>query len=197
MLEVNINLHLDLNEPLERLGLVERIGRPGDRYMDRYFLTPRTPKGQLLLHHFWRGDHDDDPHDHRWNFWTRPSVDYVELVMSKHTGKLLVNMVKAGQWTYRPYDHTHIVLGPASEYDYNWLKLWEDAPEESRPKPSTLTSRKPFRTLVWRTPQLRRAWGFWPVKPQGEMPWSTLQAGNRNWMDASEYFRQRGLNYDL
>lgn len=193
---------------LRSLGLVERIGRPGDPYLDRYFLTPMTPWGQLLLHRFHRGDMDDDPHDHRWNFWTWPLEDYVELVMDKSTGLLSPHIVRGRRWSFRRWDHTHIVLGPVSRLwaSMTVLKSWcrdqervlstpkEELPVSCAPGPSCFVVRAPFYTLVWRTPQLRRSWGFWPRHPgegSGEPHWSTLWAGRRCWMEWSEYLRRR------
>src|SRR3546814_1271720 len=44
--------------------------------------------GQLLWHVFYRGDEDPDPHDHPWDFWTRPLFQgYYEELM-EHDGTL-------------------------------------------------------------------------------------------------------------
>lgn len=106
-------------------------------YLDRVALTPYTRRGQLLLHVFYRGDADQDPHDHPFDFWTFPLVSYVETVLGSD-GTTRNSIVPAFRWNFRPAEHCHRVLHPL---DYR---------------------RRIILTLVWRKPR-RRHWGFWEV----------------------------------
>ena len=42
------------------------IGKPGDTYMERWFVIPRNPVFNVYLHHFLRSDDDRALHDHPW-----------------------------------------------------------------------------------------------------------------------------------
>ena len=53
---------------LTKLFPLEVINRNGD-YMWRWHLSD-SPKGKWYLHYFIRGDEDDAPHQHPWNFKT-------------------------------------------------------------------------------------------------------------------------------
>ncbi len=60
----------------------------GDLYLRRYYLTPRTWRWKLFLHHILRPDAARDPHDHPWNFWTLGlRGGYVEIVYDDLTGR--------------------------------------------------------------------------------------------------------------
>lgn len=39
-------------------------------YLRRFYLTPRSWRWKLFLHHIVRGDDDRAPHDHQWDFVT-------------------------------------------------------------------------------------------------------------------------------
>lgn len=121
-----------------RLPFLTRIsgGHENTVYLDRIALTPYTPFGQLLLHIFWRGDADQDPHDHPFDFWTMPLTSYDELELDPRTGDMLLQTVSAWSWHARPAEHTHRVLY-----------------RTHRPGATIFT-------LVWRRPR-RRSWGFW------------------------------------
>lgn len=136
---------------LRWLGLAEIItGTQDTVYLVRIFLTPRTRWGQLLLHVFYRGDEDLDPHDHHWDFWTLPLLrDYVEEVMrpdheytydgriSHYAGTMFDQVVDARRWHFRRAAHTHRVM----------------------PAPFNIF---PLVTLVWRKPDIPGLmWGFW------------------------------------
>lgn len=193
---------LDIRPLLQRLGLLERIS--GGAYLDRYFLTPQTHWGQLLLHHFKRGDEDDDPHDHRWDFWTLPLTAYVELVMDPETGLLRPRVVPAWRWSFRRYDHAHLVLGPAALMGRKLLHDWVagqgryGGPNRNAPgvTAGNLAARAPLFTLVWRTPQRRRSWGFWrsPKSPEEAVRAQEggLVAGHRLWVPWQQYLAERG-----
>jgi hypothetical protein len=128
---------------LQWIGLVVHIwgsGREANTlYLRRWNLTPRRLPYQLLLHTFYRGDEDPDPHDHPWDFWTFPlnRGGYLEYVMTS-TGATEARWVYGWQWSHRPRNHTHRVLGP---YGREF----------------------PFRTLVIRRQpsRLDGPWGFW------------------------------------
>lgn len=129
---------------LEWIGLIERIrGRDGTPYLTRVRLIPGTPWGQLVVHILHRADHDPDPHDHPWDFWTLPLRSYLEEVLD-HRG-LLLDAVPAWTWSRRSAHHTHRFVGPARNSDRG----------------------KSVVTLVWRC-RKRRAWGFW-VNPDIDM----------------------------
>lgn len=119
--------------------------KDGSPYLTRISLTPRTRWGQLKIHVFHRGDADPDPHDHPWNFWTFPLHTYVEDVMDGHRGTMEYQVVRRFRWHRREAWHAHRVVGRA--VDKWWTKVYQ-------------TSDRPFVTLVWTGPKIRR-WGFW------------------------------------
>jgi len=131
------------------LGLVQDIvGRDDGKetlYLRRFFLTPRW-KWQLLLHVFYRGDEDPDPHDHPWDFWTFPlgRHGYVEEEMSSYGYSLLFH-VPGRRWTFRPSSHIHRVVGPV---------------DPTSEMPSVGRDLFPMATLILRT-RAHGTWGFW------------------------------------
>ncbi len=137
---------------LDRLGVARtfygRDARYPTPYLTRVYLLPRTRWGQLCLHVFHRGDLDPDPHDHPFDFWTRPLWSaYFEEVMDGY-GRLSVRTVLPGRWHHRRAEHTHRVLGPSAGM--------RDG------VPIMATDRRQY-TLIWKAPrsQGRREWGFW------------------------------------
>jgi len=97
-------------------------------YITRVKLTPRTPWGQGLLHIFWRGYEDPDPHDHPWDFWTLPlNRGYIELYWLED-GTLSAGHVPALRVTRRRAEHTHrVLLAPVNKFPIVTL-LWTRAP---------------------------------------------------------------------
>jgi hypothetical protein len=132
---------------LYRLGLVEDVWseRPNDLYLRRVFLTPRTRWGQLRIHYFFRGDNDQDPHDHRWDFWTIPLCrnGYLESVPDGK-GVMRAVQVKGFRPYFRAAEYAHLVMGRC---------LIHNGLHEVEPGP--------FASLVWIYPK-RRDWGFYP-----------------------------------
>lgn len=118
---------------------------PQDLYLRRIALTPRFKFGQLRIHIFYRGDTDEDPHDHRWDFWTIPlcKTGYLESAPD-YNGILKAVHVPGFRLTKRPAEYAHLVKG---KYLFH-----NGLPEVI---PGT------FATLVWIGPT-RREWGFWP-----------------------------------
>lgn len=133
-----------------------RDGEHGTPYMLRFGI------GRLRFHIFYRGDHDPDPHDHPWAFWTFPLTSYVEEVYTpisidpelngemRASYRSNVQLVRRFRFHYRDATHTHRVLGrwngkiclnddrPIFEPDYEEGKIF---------------------TVVWRTGKARK-WGF-------------------------------------
>lgn len=126
-----------------KCGLGERIGNWNvSAYGFRWYLSPRTPWGQLLLHRFWREDDDPWCHDHPWSFVTIPLNfwGYVEEVPWRDVTK----MVHVMGWLphYRPASYTHRIIGRAR---------WDHGVRVVKDKPMT--------SLVWRSVQ-KNSWGF-------------------------------------
>ena len=148
----------------------------GSPYMTRIWV------GRLRLHIFYRGDLDEDCHDHPWDFWTFPLTSYVEEVakqdgftynsprgfdpdgpaMKPYYEKHL-QIVPALRLTFRPAIHCHRVLGAWNgrfRHPY-----WGDQARMSLEKAKqhgwlpAVEYRKPIVTLVWRGAS-ERSWGF-------------------------------------
>lgn len=134
-------------ELFKRAGLIEDIyGRDGrDLYLRRWHLTPRTRVGQLVLHVFFRGDQDPDPHDHPWDFWTLPLSrnGYIEMAPDE-AGDLVAVHVPGWCVTHRRAEYAHLIVGRCIV----------------RNRQCFVTKGR-FATLVWMG-QRRREWGFWP-----------------------------------
>lgn len=191
---------------LGRIGWAELIygqARAEGRtlYLARLPLTPMTPWGQLLWHVFYRGDEDPDPHDHPWDFWTRPLWQgYWEEVMD-HDGTLRLNHVPKGRWSFRSWAYTHRVLYPDHGVDGMFvlpITVMAET-EEARARIADW----PLHTLVWKRPYRKGiTWGFWvlgnnpildrigwnvqtnpcttgqdPVKGRMKVPWRTYVYG--------------------
>lgn len=121
----------------------------GSPYMLRYWI------GRLRLHVFYRGDHDPDPHDHPWDFWTFPLTSYIEEVVHPYSAgsvwgqpprisHVFVSrqIVRAFRLHYRPATHCHRVLGKLDE-----SRLRSEVGEGK------------IITIVWRG-KMGREWGF-------------------------------------
>lgn len=136
---------------LEKIGLVKNIygDKVGTLYMRRFFLTPRRFPLQLMLHVFYRGDEDPDPHDHPWAFWTYPlsRLGYYEHVMEPD-GTVLANYTPGRTWTKREKNYTHRVIGPIHKWDGDGLP-------HLKSKPWSMW------TLVVRETKVSQDWGFW------------------------------------
>ena len=157
------------------------IGEDGSPYMTRIWL------GRLRLHIFHRGDLDQDPHDHPWDFWTFPLTPYVEEVTEKRDVRVSDHVVKAvgetfdfghmeteyrterhvvpaWRWAFRPAEHTHRVLG---RYSGNVNRRHDDniimgVPADYANATSGIEPYYDDRkivTLVWRS-GFKRKWGF-------------------------------------
>lgn len=179
------------------LRLEQIDGHDDAPYLRRWHITPMIPElGQLLVHRFQRGDHDDDPHDHSFSFWTLPLTTYVELVMDKD-GLLWPEVVDAWVPHYRLWSHTHMVLGPAADIDMEALNAFCAHQRINGAGFSRFCVHKPFTTLLWRSPR-RRSWGFWPVLSEREADeerviWPHLTAGQRAFRVWHDYIATRRL----
>lgn len=135
-----------------------------DPYMFRAWI------GRLRLHIFYRGDHDPDPHDHPWDFWTFPFTSYVEeavnvAIPGDDRSNLYVyrQVVPAFRLTHRPAEYCHRVLGRYSgnRWDDSCNKIRNNVPADY----PHFDHLEPFYderkivTLVWRG-RLKRDWGF-------------------------------------
>ncbi|MCK5639713.1 MAG: hypothetical protein KAJ19_02910 [Gammaproteobacteria bacterium] len=160
-------------------------------YLTRIKLTPKTHWGQLMLHIFHRGDADDHPHDHPWEFWTFPLTSYVEEAWEQVRDdnnfgifpvyKMKLNHVDAFKWHHRPAEYMHRVLHSkylkTSRYfgsvlgEANWLHEQEQLKEQCK----ELTTR--IWTLVWTKPK-RRSWFF--LVDGVLVPWRTYVYGGED-----------------
>lgn len=135
----------------------------GSRYMTRVWF------GRLRVHVFYRGDADQDPHDHPWDFWTFPLTSYVEEVTVKVDEEKVYKghgdydieeifatyqqIVPAFRLSYRPATHTHRVIGRwGGAWRLNWKTRNVDFTE-------ALIDPRPIVTVVWRS-EFKRKWGF-------------------------------------
>lgn len=139
-----------------RSTIYGRAGEHDTPYMTRVWL------GRLRLHIFYRGDQDEDCHDHPWDFWTFPFTSYVEEVadpsmaarVQNQTGSYSarshrvplkhLQVVKAFRLHHRPATHCHRVLGRFSGKYIGGVPAIND---------------RKIVTLVWRS-GAERKWGF-------------------------------------
>lgn len=150
-------------------GINTVTGEDGTAYMTRAWF------GHLRLHIFHRPDHDEDCHDHPWDFTTFPIWPvhgYVEEVVRPvitHWAKLdgpfgyaegvspskpekSLQVVPAFRLTHRKAEHCHRVIGAYAGYD----DLTLDGLVDWVP---VVNSNRKIITLVWKG-DARRAWGF-------------------------------------
>lgn len=140
-----------------RSTIYGRNGEHDTPYMTRIWLGP------LRLHIFYRGDRDEDCHDHPWDFWTFPFTSYVEEVIDPYFAEKLQNsdalafvkltsripitylrVVKAWRFHHRSALYCHRVLGRYSGKGIDSVPAIND---------------RKIVTLVWRTGVYRK-WGF-------------------------------------
>lgn len=135
------------------------------------YLT-RINIGRLCVHLIWRGDVDQDCHDHPWDFWTFPLVNYVESVIQYDKDERpykVARVVPAWQWHYRPAIYCHRILG-------KWCgKVWKAHPSAYPGHQEGLIV-----TLVWKSKK-KRDWGFLRIRPDG---W--------RWVPYKSYLRDKG-----
>jgi hypothetical protein len=122
---------------------------------ERVTYMKRLIIGRLRLHFFYRGDGDEDPHDHPFDFWTFPLHDYVEEVLDHEYGDHQIVVVDRFKWHFRHATHTHRVLG-------------------RRP---LLEGPRKFVTIVWASKK-KREWGFW--RDDEFIPWRRYVARVRS-----------------
>lgn len=128
------------------LPKIEHLGPKGDPYLSRLVW------GRLRVHVFHRGDADPDAHDHQWDFWTLPLVDYVEI---NDDGYAVVERFRVH---FRPAEYRHRVIGSLSWWD-------------------RFAPHRRIVTLVWTGPK-RRKWGFW--RAGAFVPWDEYIQGSKN-----------------
>lgn len=128
----------------------------GSPYMTRVWF------GRLRVHVFYRGDADQDPHDHPWDFWTFPLTSYVEEVTTKIGEEKVYlghgdyriddeyetkqQIVRAFWPSFRPATHTHRVMG-------------RYVPDHSEAIYGLKFDQGRIVTIVWRS-DFKRKWGF-------------------------------------
>ena len=121
----------------------------------------RLSIGRLNLHLFFRGDGEEDPHDHPWSFWTFPLHDYIEEVYDQLTGERRLRRVPRLRWSFRPAELAHRVIGRWHDEGYlSYVGLNEK-----------------WVTLVWKSKKSRE-WGFWTK--DGWMAWREYMNVCRN-----------------
>ena len=80
------------------------IGRPGDAYLERWYVVPRNRWFNVYMHHFLRSDDDRALHDHPW--WSLGFIlkgSYIEVT---HRGQRRVGRFRP---TFRRATHAHRV----------------------------------------------------------------------------------------
>jgi hypothetical protein len=139
------------------------------------YLT-RLNVGRLCLHIMWRGDGDQDCHDHPWDFWTFPLVNYVEVRAHLETNEqgflypvFTSQVVSRFKWHYRPCTYTHRVVG-------KWLG-------KGTAHPNAYPGYGPgiIVTIIWKS-KVKRAWGFFKKDTWCWVPWR-------------EYLKDKGKDY--
>jgi len=147
---------------------------------------------RLALHVFTRGDADDDPHDHPWDFWTFPLVAYNETVGHKQIHQ---QKVEQGKWHFRKATHVHRVTGSVFEAALNkWeifsehLLIGENFVDYWRAPWLTSLAWYFFGegkivTIVWMSKPYRE-WGFYVKAENGFVwvPWRQYVDGTENWI---------------
>ena len=127
------------------------IREDGVLYLTRFFLTPYTRWGQLMLHRFAQGDYDRHTHDHPFDFWTFPFSSYWEVVR-EDWGIEYHRVVRSFRLHHRPAEFSHRVVSR--------VDVGVGIPHDGEPIVPLNQRKAPFWTLVWRGPR-RRQWGFW------------------------------------
>lgn len=126
----------------------------GSPYMTRIWI------GRLRFHIFYRGDLDEDCHDHPWDFWTFPLTSYVEEVAVRHSDGLFAKVrqvVPAFRLSFRPATHCHRVI---AKYTGPLPRRKFELYEEGRVlHPYDLYGTGKIVTIVWRS-KPKRTWGF-------------------------------------
>ena len=170
------------------MGIITNImERDGEPYLTRVKLMPHTRWGQLIVHRFHRGDKESDTHDHRWDFWTFPLQDYLEVERRPHDGALILSRVQAYRWHKRPKEHAHRVIGAYVNGDVNTVSQCLRRPSRHPDSPMRYpisvemadalyeqAKGRQFTTIVWRGPDTG-TWGFW-VGDQW-VPWQEYEYG--------------------
>jgi hypothetical protein len=120
---------------------------PGDLYLQRWHLI-ETRWFELMLHRFWRSDHDTI-HDHPWAFWSLIlRGGYSEVTPGPNFDRDAYN----GAWRW--YGPGSLLRRPA---EWKHRVVITDA------------MRGRVWTLVWTGAKVRQ-WGFWC--PTGWIPWT-------------------------
>lgn len=146
----------------------------------------RVILGHARLHIFFRGDEDEDPHCHPWDFWTLPLTPYLELVSTPYYFRELTdpvhwqehaNVVPAFRISYRPRTYTHRVLGRFG----GWVEEpMLDTVPPLKFYPSLVNGW--VVTLVWTGRGKRHAWGF--LKHRDDKwcweDWRSYQGGGKD-----------------
>lgn len=143
----------------------------GNPYMTRIWF------GRLRLHIFYRGDQDEDCHDHPWDFWTFPFTSYVEEVAVPFVVQDYADqadregfsigptpiqwfkrrqIVRAWRLSFRPATHCHRVL---AAWDGHYYPAPDETNEDAPMLLPGVDESKRIVTLVWRG-KPGRSWGF-------------------------------------
>lgn len=130
-------------------------------YMDRRIFLNR-----IRYHVFHRGDEDEEPHDHPFNFVTFPLNNYVERVYDPYVDAWTERVVNRFSLHWRPAEFAHRVLGLYSGYIHVDIEstaapfVWKHGVKSGL-----------IRTIVF-TSRQRRRWGFWSRDPNtGDPMW--------------------------
>lgn len=148
------------------------------RYLTRIIIGP------YMLHRFDRGDADPDPHDHPWDFWTFPLTSYVEETTDPSTMQKRRNIVPAFQWSFRPAEYTHRVLGRFDRHATSKALADDVLLPGNSVSDCFRFNDKPIWTIVKREGR-RRQWGFLKTRD-----------GKTCWTFWDDYVNNGGRNTD-
>lgn len=95
-----------------KVGIIERIlmflfrhrdiVKDGNLYLRRFYITPRSWKWRVFIHHIMRSDEDRDPHDHPWAFFTLMLKgqyrEHLTVPCDPHHNTCMVKFVTLKRW---------------------------------------------------------------------------------------------------
>jgi len=70
---------------------------------------------------YYRGEDDEYPHDHPWDFWVFPLQDFLEEVHVPRRRERELRVVKAWRWHFRRATHVHRIVGATKSENGNVL----------------------------------------------------------------------------
>lgn len=117
-----MGVYLDCCRPTGvAMGIIEKIllfvfrhrdiVKDGNLYLRRFYITPRSWRYRIFIHHIFRSDEDRDPHDHPWSFFTiMLKGSYREFFYEQHghdAWTTKVTILKRFRFLFRKATDTH------------------------------------------------------------------------------------------